>query len=189
MTAEEYLALERRAETRSEFYDGEIFAMAGASPEHNEVVGNVYTVLRPQLRRRGCKLYITDLRVRIPATNLYTYPDLIAVCGPPRFDDAERDTLLNPSLIVEVLSPSTEAYDRGQKFAHYRTLPSLTDYVLVAQNRVLVEHFTRRPDASWLLTIAERLEDTIELPTLGSRLALAEVYDGMAGLGPGLETG
>lgn len=176
-TAEEYLALERQAESRSQYLDGEVFAMSGASREHNLIVLAIATSLYPQLDPGQCEIYANDMRVHIPATGLYTYPDVVAVCGEPRFEDEDLDTLLNPALIVEVLSPTTEAFDRGQKFAHYRSLPSLTDYLLVAQDRIEVEHFARREQGRWLLTAASRREDTVELPTLGARLALAQIYE------------
>jgi Uma2 family endonuclease len=176
---EEYLALERRAEVRSEYLDGEVYAMAGASLTHNQIVGNLLVVLRGQLRPRGCGVWASDLRVRIETTGMFTYPDVVAVCGEPRLvDSTHRDTLLNPELIVEVLLPSTESWDRGGKFAHYRMLPSLIDYVLVSQDRILVEHFARQSDERWLLTTANALDAMIELAN-GARLALAEVYDGV----------
>ena len=122
-TAQEYLALERKSETRNEYYNGEIFAMAGASREHNLIVGNLLRDIGNQLEDRPCESYPSDMRVSIEATGLYTYPDVAVVCGEPRFQDREVDTLLNPTVIIEVLSPSTEAYDRGVKFRHYRAHP------------------------------------------------------------------
>ena len=178
MSAEDYLALERRSETRSEYLDGEIFTMTGASRRHNLLAGNIYTASRTQLRQRGCEVYFSDMRVKVPATGLYTYPDVVVACDKPQFEDAEIDTLLNPKVIVEILSKSTEDYDRGTKFLHYRTLPSLTEYLLVAQDQVYVEHYLRQNEG-WLLTETGRREDVVELPTLGARLAVAEVYDGV----------
>jgi Uma2 family endonuclease len=176
VSPEDYLAIERRSETRSEYLDGEIFAMTGASERHNLLAGNLYTIFRAQLRPRGCRVYVSDMRVKVSATGLYTYPDVIVVCGKPQFEDAEVDTLLNPQVIVEVLSKSTEDYDRGTKFVHYRTIPSLTEYLLVAQDRVHVEHHLRQNEG-WLLTETDRLEDVLEIPSVGARLDLAEVYD------------
>jgi len=170
--------MERRSETRSEYLDGEIFAMTGASERHNLLAGNLYTAFRAQLRPRGCRVYVSDMRVKVSATGLYTYPDVTVVCGQPRFEDAEVDTLVNPQVIVEVLSKSTEDYDRGTKFVHYRSLPSLTEYLLVAQDRVHVEHHLRQSEG-WLLTETDRLEDVLELPSVGARLEIAEVYDGV----------
>lgn len=176
MSAEDYLALERRSETRSQYLDGEIFAMTGASRRHNLLAGNLYTAFRTQLRPRGCEVYFSDMRVKVAATGLYTYPDVVVVCGEPQFEDAEIDTLLNPRVIVEILSKSTEDYDRGTKFVHYRTLPSLTEYLLVSQELVHVEHYLRE-GGGWLLTETDQREDVIELPSVGARLTLAEVYD------------
>jgi Uma2 family endonuclease len=132
LTPEEYLARERQVDTKSEFYDGELFAKAGASRSHNLIVGNVTGELRAQLRGRPCEVYPADMRVKVSETGLYAYPDVVVVCGEPRFEDEHLDTLLNPTVIVDVLSPSTEAYDRGEKFAQYRKLASLREYVLIA---------------------------------------------------------
>lgn len=178
ISAEDYLALERRSETKSEYLDGEIFVMTGASRRHNLLAGNVYTAFRTQLRQRGCEVYVSDMRVKVSATGLYTYPDVTVICGEPQFEDAEVDTLLNPQVIVEILSKSTEDYDRGTKFLQYRTLPSLTEYVLVAQDKVHVEHYLRQNEG-WLLTETDRREDVVELPSVGARLALGDVYDGI----------
>lgn len=176
ISPEDYLALERRSETRSEYLDGEIFAMTGASERHILLAGNLYTAFRTQLRHRGCRSYFSDMRVKVSATGLYTYPDVVVVCEKPQFEDAEVDTLLNPKVIVEILSKSTEDYDRGTKFVHYRTLPSLAEYLLVAQDRVHVEHY-RHQSEGWLLTETDRREDVIDLPSVGARLALADIYD------------
>jgi len=176
LTEAEYLALDRTAAVRSELLDGEMFAMAGASLSHVRITGNVYASLRAQLERRGCEVFTSDLRVRVPRTGLFTYPDLVIVCGEPElYDDEAMDTLLNPALIVEVLSDTTEAYDRGEKFAHYRTIESLEGYVLVAQDRVLVEHYARQGDL-WVLRAADRPDQTVELASVGCELALADVY-------------
>ena len=177
ITPEEYLAIERKAEYKNEYFNGEMFAMAGASERHVLIVTNVAAELRGQLRRRPCTVYSTDLRVRVSPTGLYTYPDVVVVCGQPQFADDQRDTLLNPTLIVEVLSESTKDYDRGGKFEHYRSLASLNEYVLIAQDKHHVEHFVRQPDNRWLLSETNRLEDTIHLPSIDCDLALAEVYD------------
>jgi Uma2 family endonuclease len=174
-TPEQYLALERQSPIKHEYYDGSIFAMAGASREHNLIAGNLFGDIRAQLRNHPCEVYVADMRVRVTATGLYTYPDVVAVCGEPQFLDSELDTLLNPSVIIEVLSPSTEADDRGNKFAHYRRLESLQEYVLVAQDRVRVERFTRQGD-EWLLTELSRLEDTLRLASIGCEMAVREIY-------------
>lgn len=176
ISPEDYLALERRSEIRSEFLNGEIFAMTGASERHNLLAGNIYTAFRAQLRQRGSETYFSDMRVKVSATGLYTYPDVVVVCDKPQFEDAEVDTLLNPRVIVEILSKSTENYDRGTKFLHYRTIQSLAEYLLVSQDQVHVEHHLRQHDG-WLLTETSRREDAIELPSVGARLALSDIYD------------
>ncbi len=134
LTPQDYLALERQAETKSEYYAGEVFAMAGASRKHNTIVTNLAYLLVGQLKGRSCEVYNSDMRVKVSATGLYTYPDLVVVCGKPRFDDDQEDTLLNPTVIIEVLSKSTEAYDRSEKFAQYRALELMADYLLIAQD-------------------------------------------------------
>lgn len=175
-TAAEYLALERDAPTRNEYLDGEIFAMAGASRRHNLICLNVGAELRAQLRERPCEVYTSEMRVKIAATGLYTYPDGVVVCGEPAFEDAEVDTLLNPTLLVEVLSKSTEDYDRGGKFEHYRTIESLREYVLVAQNKAQVVHYVRQDDGTWLLAEISGLEGRVILPSIEAELIMAEVY-------------
>jgi Uma2 family endonuclease len=176
ITPEEYLTIERKAEYKSEYYNGEMFAMAGASEQHVLIVTNVVAELRGQLRGRPCTVYSTDLRVRVSPTGLYTYPDVVVVCGQPQFADEQRDMLLNPTLIVEVLSDSTKDYDRGGKFEHYRSFASFREYVLIAQDRCHVEHFVRQSDNRWLLSETNRLEDTIHLSSINCNLALTEVY-------------
>lgn len=175
LTETEYLTQERLAPGKSEFLDGETFAMAGTSLPHNRISVNTLVALRSQLEGRGCEVFTSDLRLRVAQTGLYTYPDLVVVCGEPDLLDDDHDTLLNPKLIVEILSSSTEAYDRGQKFGHYRTIDSLTDYVLISQDRPLIEHFSRS-HGIWELRAAEGVEAMLELPSIGCRLALAEVY-------------
>lgn len=177
LTPEEYLAIERRSETRSEYLDGEMFAMTGGSRNHNLIVLNVGRELSLQLKTRQCEVYASDLRVRVPATGLYTYPDIVAVCGEPRFEDEELETLLNPTLLAEVLSPTTEAYDRGKKFEHYQTIPSLSEYLLVSQDSFRVEQYLRQENNRWLFTAVSGLEGRIALPSIQCELVLAEVYD------------
>ena len=152
LTPQEYVARERRAEIKSEYLRGEVFAMSGASRKHNLIAGNVNRVLGEQLRERECEVYPGDMRVKVSPTGLYTYPDVTVACGEPEFEDAEVDTLLNPRVIVEVLSPSTADYDRGRKFTHYRRLPSLREYVLISQECPLVEHYVRQGQDEWLLS-------------------------------------
>jgi len=177
ITPDEYLVMEREADFRSEYYNGEIFAMAGASRKHNLVCGNVFAAIHRQFRNRSCEVYTGDMRVRVSETGLYTYPDVLAVCEPPRFDDEEKDTLLNPTLIIEVLSKSTESYDRGEKFAHYRTIGSLKEYILISQNWFRIEHYMRQSGSQWMLSEFSDPEDTVELPSVGCSLKLSEVYD------------
>jgi len=177
-TPEEYLALERRSAAKNEYIHGEIVAMTGASRRHNLIAGNVFATLHAQLRKgRDCEAYTNDMRVRIPATNLYTYPDVVVACGEPRFDDGELDTLLNPTLVAEVLSKSTEDYDRGTKFANYRTLPSFAEYLVIAQDRVHVEHHVREAEDRWVLTETDDPGASLELPSIRCTLALADIYD------------
>ncbi|MDQ1613025.1 MAG: hypothetical protein QOG00_2956 [Pyrinomonadaceae bacterium] len=177
ITSEEYLTLERAAEYKSEYLDGEIFAMVGASRKHNLIALSVASELRAQLKGRPCETYLSDMRVKIPAANLYTYPDVAAVCGESQFEDEAVDTLLNPTLIVEVLSKSTASYDRTAKFGYYRTLASVTEYLLVAQNDYHVEHYAKQADSRWLLADIRGLESRVELASVGCTLALSEIYD------------
>lgn len=151
--------------------------MAGANERHNLIVSNLVGELRSHFKGRPCRVFPSDMRVKVSATGLYTYPDVIALCGDPSYEDEKRDTLLNPAVIFEVLSSSTENYDRGEKFAHYRRLPSVTDYVLVSQDRFRVEHFSREPDGRWLLTEVSGASSALDLPGLGCRIPLSEIYD------------
>jgi Uma2 family endonuclease len=176
-TPEEYLALERKAEYKSEYFAGEIFAMAGASERHNLIAGNVFAILHAQFRGRPCRVYMSDMRVKVSPTGLYTYPDVVALCGEPQFDDEQKDTLLNPTVVIEVLSSSTEAYDRGGKFGHYRKIASLEEYVLIAQEEPHIEHYVRQPRNHWLLSEASGLQDTIQLSSVNCTLTLSDVYE------------
>ena len=176
-TPEEYLELERQAEYRSEYFNSEIFAMGGASPRHVLIVTNVVSELRVQLKKQPCAVFSTDLRVRVSPTGLYTYPDVVVVCGKPLFSDERKDTLTNPTLIVEVLSKSTKDYDRGDKFEQYPALDSLKEYVLIAQDRHHTEHHVRQIDNTWVLSETNRVEDCIELVSIGCKLELVEIYD------------
>jgi Uma2 family endonuclease len=177
ITPAEYLERERGAETRSEYLNGYIYAMSGASLKHNRVVAGLAVTLGAQLRRKPCEPFFGDMRVKVSPTGLYTYPDIVVVCGEPWLEDQHFDTLLNPTVIIEVLSASTEAYDRGDKFAHYRALESLTDYLLVAQDKPRIEHYHRQADGRWLYFAAEGLEAGVEIATIGCTLSLAEVYE------------
>lgn len=177
VTPEEYLAMERVAESRSEYRTGEIVAMSGASRRHNLVVVNVVVSLHQQLRKRSCEVFTTDMRVKVSAAGLYAYPDIVVACGEIQFDDDQKDTLTNPILIIEVLSQSTEAYDRGMKFEQYRKLESLREYALIAQDKPHVEVFTRQENGQWLLSEAEGMQASIELHSIGCRLLLSDVYE------------
>jgi len=175
-TPAEYLALERRATTRSQYLDGEIFAMGGTSRRHNLVCLSIGAKLWDQLLERPCEVYTNDMRVRIVATGLYTYPDVVVVCGEPEFEDEELDTLLNPTVLVEVLSESTADYDRGAKFEHYRAIPSLREVLFVAQDEPHLLHYLRRPDGSWLLTESRGPTGVVELPSIEAELKVSDVY-------------
>ena len=177
LTEAEYLEQERRADHKSEFYQGEVFAMAGASRWHAWIVTNVLAELARQLKRKPCHIAANDLRLRVTETGLYTYPDIVVVCGDAQFTDDQFDTLTNPTLIVEVLSPSTSDYDRGRKFEHYRTLPSLKEYLTIAQDAPHVEHWTRQPENHWLLAEYGEIGQTVELASIDCVLPLREIYD------------
>jgi len=176
LTEAEYLRLERAAEFKSEFFDGEMFAMAGGTRAHSLISMNLGGELRSRLKDTPCVTYNTDLRIKSESTGLYTYLDVSVVCGEQRFLDDEEDTLLNPTLVVEVLSDSTEAYDRGKKFEHYRQIPSLREYVLVSQREPRVEQFTRQKDGTWTLKEAVGLDGEIQLVSVGVMLHLSEVF-------------
>ena len=175
LTPEEYLARERKALTKSEYRNGQIYAMPGASHEHNIVMGNAFAELHFQLRDRTCIVYPSEMRVKVSSTGRYTYPDIIVVCEEPQFDDAHFDTLLNPTVLIEVLSPSTAAYDRGEKFASYQKLDSLCEYVLISQDRVCVERYLRQ-EQDWDLTAFRSLDDVFQLPSIGCELSLQAIY-------------
>lgn len=180
-TPEEYLARERKALTKSEYRNGQIHAMPGASREHNLITVNISSELHFQFRERTCEVYSNDMRVKVSAAGLYTYPDVIVVCDEPCFDDTHFDVLLNPTVLIEVLSPSTAAYDRGEKFASYQKLDSLCEYVLISQDRVRVEHYLRQGDA-WNLTEFHSLADVFQLPSIGCELSLTAIYAKVQGL-------
>lgn len=169
--------MERKADTRSEYLDGEMLAISGGNRWHSLVKTNLSGELSTRLKTRPCEVYLSNQRVHIPATGLYTYPDVAVVCGEPRFEDEQLETLLNPRLLIEVLSPTTEDYDRGKKFEHYQSIDSLAECLLVHQTRPRVEHYVRQDGNQWLLTVFEGLEATAILPSLQCELALAEIYD------------
>ena len=174
-TPSEYLIMERASPVRHEFFRGEAFAMAGASHQHNLIVANTVGALWSALRDRPCEVYPSDMRVKVEATGLYAYPDVTVVCGPPRLEDEHGDTLLNPLVLVEVLSDSTESFDRGGKFEQYRTIPSLAEVVFVSQKEAHVEHFERQADGSWRLR-EYRAGQRLVLPAPGCEVAVDDLY-------------
>lgn len=176
-TVEEYLALEERSEFRSEYFRGEIFAMSGGTPNHNRIARNILSRLHAQLSATGdCEAFGSDQQILIRSSQLYTYADVVVACGERQFD---RNALINPRVIVEVLSKSTESYDRGDKFKHYRTLRSLKEYVLVSQSELSLERYVLQPDGDWRLSFYRELAAVVDLETIGARLTLAEVYLGV----------
>jgi len=177
ISPEEYLALERVADVKSEFVDGEIIAMAGASRNHNVIALHIGGELDRQLRDRACEAYVANMRVKVGPTH-YTYPDIVVACDDIRFEDDQLDRLVNPVAIFEVLSPSTADYDRGGKFTRYRSLPSLQEYVVVAQDRVLVERYSREGDM-WILRDVDDIQDTVALDAIGCTLRLTDIYAGV----------
>ena len=176
MTAEEYLAAERIAETKSEYFDGEVFAMSRASEEHNLIVTNLIVALGTQVRGGPCRVYPSDMRVKVEAGRLYTYPDVAVVCGKSQLEDQHFDTMMNPTVLIEVLSPSTARWDKGQKSEIYRRLDSLRDLLLIAQDQPEVLRYHRQSDRDWLLTEFRGLDQRVELHSIGCTLALTEVY-------------
>ena len=176
LSPEEYLSHERRAEVKGEYFDGVIYAMAGGSERHNLITGNLVTELNVRLREAPCRVYPSDMKVRLPNSKKFFYPDVSVVCGEVKFADETRDVILNPVLIVEVLSESTEAFDRGKKFSSYQQIESLREYLLVAQDEFVVEHYLRQEDG-WLYTKTSGLDAAIVLPALNCRIALSDIYN------------
>jgi len=176
VSPEEYLTIERNAEFKSEYVDGVIYAMAGGSERHNLIAANIIIALGVQLRDRPCRVYPSDLKVRVPNSNRFFYPDVSVICGETQFADEERDVILNPILVVEVLSESTEAFDRGKKFSSYQQIASLQEYLLVAQDEFVVEHYLRQEDG-WLYTKASGSDADLALPALNCHIALSDIYN------------
>ena len=175
-TVAEYLEFERTSEQKHEFYNGELFAMAGASPEHNFVKENLVIEFGIRFKGGPCRTLSSDQRVKVERTRLFTYPDIVIVCGKPEFEAADPNTLTNPQVIVEILSPSTEGYDRGTKFRHYQRIPSVREYVLVSQVRMQVERFVRQPDETWVLTTFDDPAGEFSLSSVALSIPLADVY-------------
>lgn len=176
LTQAEYLQIERAAETRSEYFGGEMFAMSGASRAHNRISANILRRIDEQLDGRPCEVFMSDMRVKVDSVGLYTYPDVVATCENPEFEDAEVDTLLNPQVIIEVLSKSTEGYDRGKKFEHYQTLESLQEFLLVSQTAPRVERYTRQPDNQWLLWTTGDVAGSVEIKSIDCELKLVDIF-------------
>jgi Uma2 family endonuclease len=176
MTPGEYLQLQRKSDVRSEYIAGRVFAMSGASRRHSLIAGNFHRELSSQMRGRACEAHMIDMRVKVSPTGMYTYPDIVAVCGEVLLEDEHVDTLLNPTVIVEVLSESTEAYDRGEKFAHYRRLETLREYVLVAQDKIRIEHF-RREGEEWILSEIGGPDASLRLGSIDCRVEVAAIYE------------
>jgi Uma2 family endonuclease len=176
ITVEEYLQLERKAEIRSEYLDGEMFAMSGVSRDHNRIMLNIAFEFENQLRQTPCEIFAAEMRTKVSSSGMYTYPDLLITCAEPEFEDDYVDTLTNPQVIVEVLSDSTESYDRGKKFAHYRTIPSLREYLLVSQTECRIERFARQEDDSWVFSECTDPAGSLDLVSVPCQLSLSRVY-------------
>jgi Uma2 family endonuclease len=179
LTVSEYLAAERYAERRSEFFNGEVFAMARGSREHNRIKENLVGELFARLKGSECQTYSSDQRVLIEPTGLYTYPDVVILCGPGEYDPADRDTLTNPVAVIEVHSETTERYDRGAKFRSYQQITSLNEYILVAQDEAVCERFVRQADGSWVLVSFVGLYAILAFTSVQARIPLADVYAGV----------
>jgi len=176
VSEEEYLALDRAAEVRSEYLDGEMWAMSGVSLAHARIQLNLYNALQPALREKGCEVLPSDFRVRL-SRRTYVYPDVTIVCGKPLLADEPQDILLNPAAVFEILSPTTEAYDRGAKFQHYLRVDSLKDYILVDQSNTRLEHYARGSAGAWTFRAYERLDDELKIDAIGVSLPLSRIYD------------
>jgi Uma2 family endonuclease len=178
VTEAEYLRHERASTLKHEYYAGQIYAMAGASEAHNLIAMNIAALLRARVRGSDCRAYPSDMRIKVQQTGLNTYPDFSIVCGEPSFAEPDkRDTLINPSLIIEILSPSTESYDRGEKFQHYRTIETLREYILVAQNKYRIERFVRNEHNEWVLSDIDGIEAVLPLALLQTEILLTEIYE------------
>ncbi|MBX3290871.1 MAG: Uma2 family endonuclease [Acidobacteria bacterium] len=178
VTPDEYLSMERASEVRHEYHDGEVFEMAGASEAHVIICWNISSMLHSMFKGRPCKAYLSDMRLHVTSTGLYTYPDISVVCGKAEFlEDTNPDTLINPTVIFEVLSPSTANYDRGDKFEHYREIDSLKEYVLIWQDKKRAARFTRQPDNTWLLADFIGEDAVIDLLSLSCSVSMSDIYD------------
>ena len=177
ITPEQYLEIERQAEFKSEYFAGRMFAMAGGSTKHSLISGNVYALIWAQLRKKPCFTFNSDMKVCVDETGLYTYPDISVVCGEVKYTDGHRDMIENPVVIIEVLSPTTEGYDRGAKFGHYQEISSLAEYLLVSQEAMRIEHYVRQDDHQWLLSNHFGPDAVVKIASIDCDLPLAEVYE------------
>ena len=177
VSQEAYLVMERASDTKHEYFKGEVFAMSGASWEHNLIVKNINTLILPHLKGKPCDMFGSDLRIHIPENTLYTYPDFSIICDKPEINELEKDTVVKPSVIIEVLSKSTKDYDRGSKFMLYRSIKTLNEYITVDSLSVSVEIYTRKPDNSWVLTEFKQLHDRFVISTIELTLQLKDVYE------------
>lgn len=177
VTVEEYLAIEESSEEKYEYWDGQIYLMAGAAPNHNLIASSVNFAIYSQLRGKGCFVFSSDMRVKEEKTNLYTYPDLTIVCGTPSYEDTKPKTLTNPTVVIEILSPSTERADRGRKFQHYRNLDTLQEYVLISPSMARVEVFFKQSEKTWLFTDISDINDAVKLSSIDCTLQMKDIYD------------
>jgi Uma2 family endonuclease len=176
ITPEQYLEIEAQAERKSEYYNGQMFLMAGANSDHNLITSNLNRVFGNEFLRRPCYVYTSEMRVQIPATGLYTYPDAILVCGERQWADPSETTLLNPAVIIEVLSDSTEIYDRVGKFLHYKQVPSFREYILIPQNSFRIDQHTLQSDGNWTIRPYASIDDTLEVTAVGCSIPLRDIY-------------
>lgn len=176
-TVDEYLAEEEKSTVKHEYYKGEIFAMAGASIAHNSVCSNVHVEIGAHLKNKKCKVFQSDLKIHIQSNSLFTYPDLSIVCNGVKTLPNYPDVVINPSIIIEVLSPTTQDYDRGGKFKLYRDIETLTEYILISSKEILVEKYTKQPNDSWLLTEFKTVNDALEIIGIGMKLKLLTIYN------------
>jgi len=179
ISPEDYLQAERVAAEKHEYYRGEVFAMSGASLNHNDIFSNVFGELAAALNGSNCKPYGSDLRIHIPANTLYTYPDISVICGKTETTDDKLDTVTNPAVIIEILSATTRNYDRGNKFALYRQIPTLKEYILIDSENISVEQFSKTADVSWILTEYKNINSSFTIPALQLSLSLASIYKGL----------
>ncbi len=176
ITPEEYLEFEKNSELKHEYFDGEIFAMVGARKNHNRISTNLSRVLGNQLLKRPCDVFSSDMRVKVEAIEKYTYPDIVVACDKIEFLEDELDSLLNPVVIIEILSESTESYDRGLKFAHYRLIESLQEYILISQYHCQAEKFKRDEGGIWLFSSVDEMENSVKIESIKCELPLSEIY-------------